>query len=212
MDISPRDALLQVVREAFGRKGTWPRRQHVEAALDQDYGFDLEDALTVRPHTLVRADGIGAGSEVILTVAGLAAAGAEHEVDLFIESLRWCVDTVLGFRPSDPDVTEEVKLESGEFKSEWKAKGVEIDDIDLAKLHAMFLTEGVYGGMSGGGATWTITLECSPFAWHARTRGGPPPDRRRAGRPRDLRLGDERPQARRERCRSGRTPRWPLVA
>lgn len=155
---SPKDALLGVAREAFDRKGTWPIRQYVEAVLDQDHYLDLEEILESAPRSLVYSTGTQESSEVILTVAGLAAAGAERDVRRFVEALRWCVEAQLGFRPTDPDVSEEVKIDADQFESEWVSRGEEVSTTDLVKLRAMFVTEGIYSSIGGEGKKWTITL------------------------------------------------------
>jgi uncharacterized protein (TIGR02391 family) len=155
---SPEEALLEVVREAFDRSGRWPTRQYVEAMLDQDHYMELDEILEAAPRLLVYSTGTQEGSEVILTVAGLAAAGAETDVKRFVEALRWCVDEQLGFRPSDPGATEEVKIEADQFRSEWASRGEEVSAVDLIKLRAMLTTEGIYSSIGGEDGKWTVTL------------------------------------------------------
>jgi uncharacterized protein (TIGR02391 family) len=150
--------LLEVVREAFDRGGRWPTRQYVEAVLDQDHHLDLDDALQSAPRALIYSAGTQEGSEVILTVAGLAAAGAREDVRHFIEALRWCVAEQMGFRPSDPGATEEVGIVADQFKSEWAARGERVSAVDLIKLRAMLTTEGVFSGIGGEDGKWTVTL------------------------------------------------------
>jgi hypothetical protein len=155
---SSQEALLEVVRKAFDREGKWPSRQWVEAVLDQDHYLDLEEVIEVVPRSLVYVGGTQESSEVVLTVAGLHAAGAEKDVKRFVQALRWCVDAQLGFRPADPDVSEEVRLEASQFESEWTSQGENVSKTDLAKLRSMFVTEGIYNSISGEGNSWVITM------------------------------------------------------
>jgi hypothetical protein len=120
---SSQEALLEVVRDAFDREGKWPTRQWVEAVLDQDHYLDLEEILGATPRMLAYADGPQESSTVILTVAGLHAAGAERDVRRFLQALGWCVDSALGFRPTTPDVSEDVRIEAGQSESEWESRG-----------------------------------------------------------------------------------------
>jgi hypothetical protein len=152
------EALLEVVRRAFDLEGKWPSRQWVEAVLDQDHYLDLGEIIEVIPRSLVYLSGTQESSEVILTVAGLHASGAERDTERFVEALRWCVDAQLGFRPTDPGVSEEVKLEAGQFESEWVSRGEKVSKADLAKLRSMFVTEGIYSSISGEGKAWVITM------------------------------------------------------
>src|SRR5690349_7909266 len=146
---TPREALLSVVRDAFDRDGKWPTRQWVEAVLDQDHYLDLEEVLAAAPRSLIYATGPQESSQVVLTVAGLHTAGAEKDVRRFIQALAWCVGAQLGFRPTDPGVSEEVKLEAGQFESEWVSRGERVSKTDLTKLRAMFVTEGIYSSIGG---------------------------------------------------------------
>jgi hypothetical protein len=155
---SSREALLEVVRRAFDREGKWPTRQWVDAVLDQDHYLDLEEILETVPRSLVYPTGTQESSEVILTVAGLHAAGADKDVRRFVQALRWCVDAQLGFRPADPEVSEEVRLEAGQFESEWVSRGEKVSKTDLTKLRAMFVTEAIYGSIGGEGKKWVITM------------------------------------------------------
>lgn len=155
---SSREALLRVVRRAFDHQGKWPTRQWVDAVLDQDHYLDLEEILETMPRSLVYPTGTQESSEVILTVAGLHAAGADTDVRRFVQALRWCVDAQLGFRPADPGVTEEVRLEAGQFESEWASRGEKISKTDLIKLRAMFVTEGIYSSIGGEGKEWVIAM------------------------------------------------------
>lgn len=155
---SPEEALLDVVRGVFDRSGRWPTRQYVEAVLDQDHCMVLDEILKVAPRSLVYAAGTQESSEVILTVAGLAAAGAETDVKRFVEALRWCVAEQRGFRPSDPGATEEVKIEADQFRSEWASRGEKVSAVDLIKLHAMLTTEGIYSSIGGEDGKWIVTL------------------------------------------------------
>lgn len=154
----PEGALLKVVRGAFDRSGRWPTRQYVEAVLDQDHNMDLDEILESAPRSLVYSTGTQESSEVILTVAGLAAAGAETDVKRFVEALRWCVAEQLGFRPSDPGATEEVKIEVDQFTSEWASRGAKTSAVDLIKLRAMLTTEGIYSSIGGEDGKWIVTL------------------------------------------------------
>jgi uncharacterized protein (TIGR02391 family) len=156
---SSQEAFLEVVRAAFDREGKWPTRQWVEAVLDQDHSLDLEEILGATPRSLAYADGPQESSTVILTVAGLHAAGAERDVRRFLQALGWCVDSALGFRPSAPDVPEDVRIEAGQFESEWESRGEEVSKVDLTKLRAMFTTEGIYASIGGEGKTWQISLD-----------------------------------------------------
>jgi uncharacterized protein (TIGR02391 family) len=155
---SPGEALLEVVRGAFDRSGRWPTRQYVEAVLDQDHGIDLDEILEAAPRSLVYSTGTQDSSEVILTVAGLAAAGAGTDVKRFVEALRWCVAEQLGFRPSDPGATEELKIEADQFTSEWASRGEKASAVDLIKLRAMLTTEGIYSSIGGEDGRWMVTL------------------------------------------------------
>lgn len=155
---SSREALLEVVRRAFDNEGKWPTRQWVDAVLDQDHYLDLEEILETVPRSLVYPTGTQESSEVILTVAGLHAAGADTDVRRFVQALRWCVDAQLGFRPADPGVTEEVRLEASQFESEWASRGEKVSKTDLTKLRAMFVTEGIYSSIGGEGKEWVITM------------------------------------------------------
>jgi uncharacterized protein (TIGR02391 family) len=157
-DKSPQETLFKVVKEAFDRGGRWPIRQYVEAVLDQDHYMDLDEILEEVPRSLVYSTGTQESSEVILTVAGLAAAGAERDVRRFVEALHWCVDAQKGFRPSDPGATEEVRLGADQFKSEWVSCGEEVSAVDLVKLRAMLSTEGIYSSIGGEDGKWTVTL------------------------------------------------------
>jgi uncharacterized protein (TIGR02391 family) len=152
------EILLSVVRDAFDRDGKWPTRQWVEAVLDQDHYLDLEETLQAAPRSLVYATGTQEDSEVVLTVAGLHTAGAERDVRRFIQALGWCVDAQLGFRPTEPNVREEVRLEVGQFESEWVSRGERVSKTDLTKLRAMFVTEGIYSSIGGEDKNWEITL------------------------------------------------------
>ncbi len=155
---SPEETLLEVVREAFDRGGRWPTRQYVEAVLDQDHYMDLDEILEAAPRLLVYSTGTQEGSEVILTVAGLAAAGAENDVKRFVEAVRWCFDEQLGFRPADPGATEEVKVEAAQFRSEWVSRGEKVSAVDLIKLRAMLTIERIYSSIGGEDGKWTVTL------------------------------------------------------
>lgn len=155
---SREEALLEVVRGAFDRSGRWPTRQYVEAVLDQDHRMDLDEILEATPRSLAYSTGTQEGSEVTLTVAGLAAAGAETDVKRFVEALRWCVAEQLGFRPSDPGATEEVKIEADQFTSEWASRGEKVSAVDLIKLRAMLTTEGIYSSIGGEDGKWMVTL------------------------------------------------------
>src|SRR5436853_5607246 len=134
--VSPLDALLQVVRKVFEQRGNWPTRQYVQAVLDQDFSLDLDDALQAAPRALVYSTGTQEGSDVILTVAGLAAAGDSEDVQRFIEALRWCVAEQLGFRPADPGETEQLRLEAEQFRSEWASRGQSVTATEMDKLQA----------------------------------------------------------------------------
>lgn len=155
---SSQEVLLEVVRRAFDHEGKWPTWQWVDAVLDQDHYLDLEEILEAVPRSLVYATGTQENSEVILTVAGLHAAGADKDVRRFVQALHWCVDAQLGFRPADPNVSEEVKLEAGQFESEWASRGETVSKTDLTKLRAMFVTEGIYSSIAGEGKKWVITM------------------------------------------------------
>lgn len=156
---SAEQTLLEVVGAVFGEHATWPTRHYVGAVLDQDHDLDLDEALAATPQSLVLPTGPQEDSKVVLTVAGLAAAGDDADVGRFIEALRWAVAEALGTRPADPREVVEVTLEADQFKTEWALRGVETDDSDLAKLHEMFLTEGIYSWMGGEGQSWTIKLD-----------------------------------------------------
>jgi hypothetical protein len=155
---SSQEALLEVVRKAFDKEGKWPTWQWVDAVLDQDHYLDLEEILETVPRSLVYSTGTQESSEVTLTVAGLHAAGAAKDVRRFVQALRWCVDAQLGFRPADPNVSEEVKLEAGQFESEWASRGERVSKTDLTKLRAMFVTEGIYSSIGGEGKKWVIAM------------------------------------------------------
>lgn len=157
-DRAPQDVALEVVSEVFERSGRWPTRQYVEAVLDQDHRLDLEEVLGRAPRALIYATGTQESSEVILTVPGLAAAGATRDVGRFVEALRWCVEAQIGFRPSDPGAAKEVKIEADQFKSEWSSRGEEASELELAKLRAMFVTEGIYSSIGGEDGRWTLSL------------------------------------------------------
>ncbi len=120
--------------------------------------MDLDEILEAAPRLLVYSTGTQEGSEVILTVAGLAAAGAKTDVKRFMEALRRCVDEQLGFRPSNPGATEEVKIEADQFRSEWASRGEKVSAVDLIKLRAMLTTEGIYSSIGGENGKWTVTL------------------------------------------------------
>jgi hypothetical protein len=155
---SSQQALLEVVRSAFDRGGKWPSRQWVEAVLDQDHSLDFEGIIDEIPRSLVYVNGPQESSEVILTVAGLYTAGGEKDVARFVQALRWCVEAQLGFRPADPDASEDVKLKAGQFESEWNSRGERVSETDLAKLRSMFVTEGIYSSIGGEGRDWVITV------------------------------------------------------
>ncbi len=156
---SPLDALLEVVRKVFEQRGKWPTRQYVQAVLDQDYHLDLDDVLEAAPQSLVYSTGTQEGSEVTLTVAGLAAAGDKEDVQRFVEALRWCVAEQMGFRPADPGKTEQLRLEAEQFRSEWTSRGQTVTATEMAKLRAMLTTEGIYSSIGGEGDSWTVTLD-----------------------------------------------------
>ncbi len=149
---------MEVVRRAFDKEGKWPTWQWVDAVLDQDHYLDLEEILETVPRSLAYSIGTQESSEVTLTVAGLHAAGADKDVRRFVQALRWCVDAQLGFRPADPNVSEEVKLEAGQFQSEWVSRGETVSKTDLTKLRAMFVTEGIYSSIGGEGKKWVIAM------------------------------------------------------
>jgi hypothetical protein len=109
--------------------------------------MDLDEILEGAPRSRVYSTGTQENSEVVLTVAGLAAAGAETDVKRFVEALRWCVAEQLGFRPSDPGATEEVKIEADQFTSEWASRGETVSAVDLIKLRATLTTEGIYSSI-----------------------------------------------------------------
>jgi uncharacterized protein (TIGR02391 family) len=156
---SAEQRLLEVVGDVFREHATWPTRHYVGAILDQDHDLDLDEALTAAPRSLVLPTGPQEDSKVVLTVPGLAAAGDDGDVRRFIEALRWAVAEALGTRPSDPREVVEVTLEAEQFRTEWESRGARTDDSDLAKLHEMFLTEGIYSWMAGEGHSWTIKLD-----------------------------------------------------
>jgi len=156
---SPLDALLEVVRKVFEQRGKWPTRQYVQAVLDQDYHLDLDDVLEAAPRSLVYSTGTQEGSDVTLTVAGLAAAGDSEDVQRFVEALRWCVAEQMGFRPADPGKTEQLRLEAEQFRSEWTSRGPTVTATEMAKLRAMLTTEGIYSSIGGEGDSWTVTLD-----------------------------------------------------
>jgi uncharacterized protein (TIGR02391 family) len=151
--------LLEVVADVFEKHAAWPTRHYVGAVLDQDHELDLDEALAAAPQSLVLPTGSHEDSKVVLTVAGLAAAGDDADVGRFVEALRWAVAEALGIRPSDPREVVEVSLEAEQFKTEWASRGVETDEGDLVKLHEMFLTEGIFSWMGGEGHDWTIKLD-----------------------------------------------------
>jgi uncharacterized protein (TIGR02391 family) len=151
--------LLEVVGAVFEEHASWPTRHYVGAVLDQDHDLDLGEALAAAPRSLLLPTGPQEDSKVVLTVAGLAAARDDGDVGRFIEALRWAVAEALGTRPSDPREVVEVTLEAGQFRAEWESRGTRTDDSDLAKLHEMFLTEGIYSWMGGEGHDWTIKLD-----------------------------------------------------
>lgn len=122
---SPEETLLSIVKDAFDRQGTWPTWQYVEAVIDQDHQLELNEVLASARRSRVFSNGTQDGSEVILTVAGLAAAGAERDVRRFVEALRWCVAEQMGFRP-DPGKPEEVRIDAERFKSEWESRGEKV--------------------------------------------------------------------------------------
>jgi uncharacterized protein (TIGR02391 family) len=156
---SAEQRLLEVVGEVFEQHATWPTRHYVGAVLDQDHDLDLDEALAATPQSLVLPTGSHEDSKVVLSVAGLAAAGDDADVGRFVEALRWAVAEALGTRPGDPREVVEVSFEAEQFKIEWASRGVETDDGDLAKLHEMFLTEGIFSWMGGEGHDWTIKLD-----------------------------------------------------
>jgi uncharacterized protein (TIGR02391 family) len=156
---SPLEVLLQVVRKVFEQSGKWPTRQYVQAVLDQDFHLDLDDALQEASKSLVYSAGTQEGSEVILTVAGLAAAGDTDDVQRFVEALRWCVVEQMGFLPADPGETEQLRLEAEQFRSEWASRGQEVTTTEMVKLRAMLTTEGIYSSIGGEGDSWTVTLD-----------------------------------------------------
>ncbi len=151
-------SLLEVVRSVFVQRGEWPSRQYVQAVLDQDHYVDLDEALAAAPRGLLRTSGSQRDAEVILTVRGLQASSAEAEVGRFVEALRWCVDEVRGVRPTDPSKAEDLELSSDQFADEWRSRGRTVSDLDLTKLRAMVVTEGIYDWLSGDGAHWSMRL------------------------------------------------------
>ncbi len=120
--------------------------------------MDLDEILERTPRSRVYSTGPQENAEVILTVAGLAAAGAETDVKRFVEALRWCVAEQLGFRPSDPGATEELKIEADQFRSEWASRGEKVSAVDLIKLRAMLTTEGIYSSIGGEEGQWIVSL------------------------------------------------------
>jgi hypothetical protein len=130
----PLDCLLEVVATVFRERGEWPSRQYVQAVLDQDYYVDLDEAMSSASSGLLVASGSQPRDKISLTVSGLHEAGAKDEVERFVEVLRWCVDEVIGFRPSDPSQTEEVHVNSEQFRAEWEQRHRGTSDLDLAKL------------------------------------------------------------------------------
>jgi uncharacterized protein (TIGR02391 family) len=157
------NALLAVVAEVFDEHGDWPVRQYVDAKLEQDHDLELDDCLTATPRALVAAAGHGEDSEVALRVAGLAAAGSATIVDRFVEALRWFVAEVSGSRPTHPGTTEEVRVTSEQLRSEWSSRNVDVSDLDLKKLRALIVLEGVHGGLSGEGHAWSLLLSRRVF-------------------------------------------------
>jgi uncharacterized protein (TIGR02391 family) len=156
-------ALLTVVGTVFEEYGEWPTRQYVEAELEQDFRLDLDDCLNVTPSRLVAAGVTGEDGQIALRVAGLAEAGLEKTVGRFVEAIRWCVTELGGSRPTHPGQTEEVRVDSEQFRSEWSSRGVEVNDLDLKKLAAMIRLEGNFAGFSGEGHKWSILLSRRVF-------------------------------------------------
>ncbi len=150
--------IFEVVRSTFEKNGEWPSRQYVQAVLDQDYYVDLDETLAAAPPDHLRTSGTQRDAKVILTLRGLYASGADAEVERFVEALRWCVDVVLGFRPSHPGKSEDVRLTSDQFADEWRSRGHDVSALDLAKLLEMIKTEGIFDSLSGEGAQWSMTL------------------------------------------------------
>jgi hypothetical protein len=156
---SPTEALLCVVKDVFAPSGKWPTRQYVRATLDQNHYLDLDEVLELSRRSLVYSAGTQERAEVILTVAGLVAAGDNEDVRRFIQALRWCVAEQIGFRPADPAVAEDLSLHADQFKSEWASQGEEVTALELGKLRTMLTVEGIYSSIGGDGDEWTVTLD-----------------------------------------------------
>jgi uncharacterized protein (TIGR02391 family) len=156
-------ALLTVVAKVFDEYGEWPVRQYVEARLEQDHDLELDDCLAAMPRALVAAAGHGEDSEVALRVAGLVAVGSSAIVERFIEALRWLVDDLGGSSPAHPGSTEEVRITSAQLRSEWSSRNVDVSDLDLKKLRALIMLEGVHAGFSGEGHDWSLLLSRRVF-------------------------------------------------
>jgi len=118
----PPDQQLLLDLIYFGRKlantsteRRWPIFQYVEQELYARHGLDLERTLATCPTTGGRTGGgtygwfwstsRQPGDEIGLTVAGMArVAGAEGEVELFLDTLEALVEAQRSFKPSPTEV------------------------------------------------------------------------------------------------------------
>jgi uncharacterized protein (TIGR02391 family) len=155
--------VLQTIYDTWTKDVQWPLVPWIDSVIDQEHGLDLQKILPTMPERYLLFNRYSPTSgELKLTVAGMACCdGPAGDVQLFMRTLRWCVDHEKAFRPSDPTKEETLTLSAAQAKEEWTAAGGEASPRILKKALALADVEQIHGGWTWSGqdpAEWSVTI------------------------------------------------------
>lgn len=142
-------ALLEEVAHVFHGTGQWRAWQFIDRFLDRA-DLVVSDVIESAPDQLVqRQSWLRPGSEIRLTVAGIAATKAgESEVPLFLDVLSWCVEREREAALGPPYQANPLVVTSDEYRAQREGRGLPCDVVTMAKAYQLLSVEGLTG--SGG--------------------------------------------------------------
>lgn len=167
--------VLEVVYSAFFASGVWPVYQYVDKAIDE-LGIDLGTVLSRLPDDLVAVRGVGVvvpdpHDEVRLTVRGVARAGAQQDVELFLQALRVLTEKERAFKPAVASKAEELRVSSSELQEAMSVDGAPTAEA-MARLRLLLQDAYlIYSGMTFHPETEVWDLVVSPRIRHYRGVG-----------------------------------------
>lgn len=141
--------LLEEIARVFHASGTWPIWQFIDRFLDRADLVGPEVMESVPDHLVQHPRTLHPGSEIRLTIAGLAATGAgQADVSLFLDVLSWCVGRERATPLGPPDEPEPLMVTSAEYRAHCEDRGSPVDTVTMAKAYQLLSVEGLTG--SGG--------------------------------------------------------------